>query len=892
MRTLPSHFQEHRRDGSEFVYLIDVFPRGSDGWGRYRWGEKEVDVDGNTYAGGYIRKVSPIRSRVRIREGGAVATRETVTITLNNKGRLDREMQLNELAGRDVRIALALYPLNLIHNGGFESPTSGDDFDFWVETPGHVSNAITRQTSIKKSGAQSCLISCVTASPAPYITASAAPIRPGTTVSLSFFARAVTAADVLQVVVQLGAFYWNNSTRLWTGTPTVTSFSPSSTAFERFAIDGIFDQAITIPESTTEDVVVTFIVPNAGDGIYLDDVQLEPRLVSGTYHGSRLSMSATELHEIYWGELEEPEWDRTTVTLKTKSIMNRRHRDIPVEIISPATVDPDYIIPPDTLGKPFPITYGDFLFDHVPAGMLFPDKTAAAGLLVNAVAQDNPVRVYFERPGEALTKDTLYHFAVGATSFVRELLDSSDASEWTPGSSDSYFESKSTAYYLKNGLMPLSLRIFGMTVDESQGNWADWTTPEDAVDSDLGTSASVNSIDSAGGKTLYLFLQKPQEFSGRELIAAYVMGKFTITRNAGTYSSQAWGLYMDPADSTAIGATFLTGQGTFNNMPGGADAETDHAFTLDDATRLSDVWLSPESSYNLNFSQVGSSLNSDYDAFMVGVRLDLTIDLLDAVICASTLGRNWPVSKPAGIIKDLLTSELGIAAGDIRTAAFTSVESARNLQCAGQVTEIQASTKVIEQICAAYLIVYYVDGDGLETVAALDYGAPARAIWPHDLEDKPGPKFSSTPRDEIVSDYILHYGYVPFADVYTRSVQCNRSYQNIGSAAYKTKCADAYEALGQVDNFREFWSRWINDDATAIAVLKMLIDWNRGRRRTAKISGAADFLALEFGDRIDLKLEAFLAEANTDASRPVFIPEQISIDHARVEMDLLEVLEP
>jgi hypothetical protein len=859
-----------------------------------------VTVAGNIYEGGIIASVDPIKYSARIVGGGGIATRDAVSITLNDKTKeLHRTLQQLDIEGRDVAISRALFPLNLLRNSGFESPTSGSDFDFWTETQGHASNAIARETTIKRSGAQSAKLTCG-GSPGPKILSAAVTVRQGTTISASFYARAGAAGDVVRAYVRVNGLFWNSSTRVLQISSSFTAFTPSASQFDRFTIEGIFHAAWDLPEQHT--VTIEFEVPTIGDIIYLDDVQLEGRLRASSYHAGRYDMAASDLLSVYWGEVRDPKWDDGTIKLQTKSIMNRRHRTIPATRVTAETV-PGFVIPPDNIGRPFPVTFGEFLFDHVGLGEIFPSRVAAAGILVNAVANTDPITAYFDAPTHAVSFQRIYHYGSDSKRFYRERIDTSagNASEWVKTNSQAKIESVAGANYLEQGLVPLSLLLFAVSV----GNNGSFTDQTFAADADLATKAfetrtTINAVDFG------FRLQKPDEFSGLEAFAAYAIGKVQAILNSGTATRN---ITMRATPNTgSIKTAVMTTGAMFDAVPNAApeDAnEMDKPFTLDDASKQVSWWLSPDNYYAARCEiTAGSTPNVTFELYALGIRLDVAIAIEDWLPFASMLGRafgdTWGGRKTAAsviydqaeVLEAILRHELGVTTAEINTGSFdAAVSDGLTLIMAGQITEIQESIEVIEDLAFHTAMLYYVDGDGKEAVRTLKHGSTVRTLTPSDFVDG-SIECQFTKREELFTDYILHYARIHGEDTYVSHIFCNRNDSNIGNAAYETKCAAAYAALGNRENPKEYWCNWANDQTSARNILKWLIDWNRARRRRVTAEAFSDQLDLELGDRVDLQLGRYLLERDTDTPRPVFVLESSTIEAGRVDLQFLEVIAP
>ena len=906
MITLPITFQEHARDGSDYIYVVDIIPRGSDAWARYRFADRGVTVDGNAYLGGYISNVDRIRRKADITRGGTIATRDPVNISLvNNKidpitgqrVELHRQFQQNEIAGRDVTIKLAMMPLNLIRNSSFEAPTSGNNFDHWTETPGHASNSITRETVDKWHGAQSCKLTCVTASPAPVISPDVSiDIRRGTTVSLSLYAKGAAAADLLNVRIRVtdgaNTFWWNDSTKAWQVGTSNKQFS-LTTSFARYTIPGIYGTTAFTNELLTLDVFLE--VPAAGDAAWIDGVQLEPRTIVSSYHGGRYDMTAADLVSLYVGECEAPRWNRSLVTIATKSVNNRRRKKIPVTLVSPETTDVDFEIPPGNLLKPFPMTYGDHFFDHFPANSIYPDgPMPAAGILVNSRALKEPIRVYFDRPGIALGTGLVYVFDENKMKFWREFIDTSasDYSEWQGSPTDAYRESRSDANYLRRMMVPISALAFAEDVNPNKYNYGLFTNPSNIADSDLATLGSIT-ITTLVIRNLAVHMVNPSLIGQSELINAYAIAKASTVLNSGTATrSLKVAVINDVVSGSAIAE--VTAGGLFDNIPTGlpTDAqEMDKPLSFSPGAREGSFWASPDTVLLLRCELIaGTSPNVTFNAYAIGMRIDFAIDLDDAPLFVSCLGRLGVLCKGHTTIKDIYQTEIGVPSGDINSTAFSAISIA-DMGCAGQLVEQRWSDDVIEEICATFGYVQFTDGAGKESIAALAHGATVKTMGKNHFVLN-ALEFGYTKREDIYSAYTLKYGHIAYADMFAAEIHCDRNSQDVGDSAYATKCDAAWDALGELDNPLNLETQWINDKLSAQTALKRKIDWNRGRKRTVK--GQTDVRALdaEFGDRINLQLEDYLKERDTDVDRPVFMITSMQIDRANVSIELLEVLAP
>lgn len=910
MRALPAQFLEHKRDGSEFIWIVEVFPAGADTWSALRWAERAVTVDGNVFKGGILRNVDQISGSVRINQGGAVATRNDVNIELVDVDELRKTLQEIDVDGRDLQISLAMMPLNRIRNSSFESPTSGSNFDYWTETLGSGSNAIARETSIKYHGAQSAKLTC-NAAPGPSVTSDAFTMRAGTTLSASIYARGGAAGDVVNVKVRVGGLYWNNSSKLFQGSATGVSFT-LTTSFARYSIEGIYEAARNwATDQLSVDIILE--VPTVGDVVYLDAVQVEERRTAGGYHGDRYGMTASDLFPVYWGELRRPKWDRGAIKLATKSIASRRHRDIPVATLTRDT-DPTFLVHPDDLGKPFPMTYGNFENDENNFSQVATIVAMAEGLLVNRGGTAAPVTVYFDRPGEDMYQITrIYHYSDSIGRYVRELIDTSASnySHWVTTAADAKIEADTGSDELAGGLMPLSLLLWA---GNAKSNIGSWSNEANLADRDTATFASIVGAPGAGlfEGVIRGYIEKPRAFTAEQVIAAYALGKVETVLNSGSGVRSMW-LRLQDVEGTFHDAPAFTTSGVFTNVPAIShqnSSEMAKAFTMSAANRNLSVWFGPQSRFDLwaKINSGGSSPNVTFKAFALGLRLDVAIPLDDAIICASMIGRKYGttwdsrktasnyVSGPIDIIEGILRQELGAAGSEINLAAFDQANTDYTRgQMSGQVTERTPSIDVIEQICAPGGIVYFTDGAGRESVRVLKHGAADATLSPADfVDDSIAAQYLE--REELYSDFILHWGYVHGADTFIGVAYCNRNGSSSGSSAHEAKCAAAYASLGNRENTLELEARFINEPFSADYCVEFLVDWCSRRRRIISGRGFIDQLGLEFGDRVDMKLQDYLKENDTDSPRPIFTPFEFKIrksaNELTIEQSFLEVVAP
>lgn len=929
MQSIPDYISEVARTG-RFLYLVEILPKGSDSWSAFRWGEKGVTVDGNVYEGGYIVSIGNITHRADIVEGGGAATIDAVSVKLADKTsggiRMTRELIDNDVEGRDINIYMIADPPNELQNASFEDYT-GSDFDYWTETPGD--GTISFATSDKYHGATMCFINWTAGSTAPILLSDACPtnLKRGQGVTFSFWHKA-SAFRTFGWDLKVGSKYWNPDTSTFNA-------SPVKKIINIFNVWG--RHSVHLPPEIWDDVHLSavdsvsvqarFEPPGTSAQLaYVDAVQIEygDGGPPTPFQVHRDNLVAADLLQVYTGEVRNHPWKLGKIQIETEQIYGRRHRDIPITRIT-SEIDSGWTIPPEVVGKPFPMTYGDlFQGNGVDELGVLPTHPVAHGRICNfehTAAED--LVAHFDRPGMKLNQvGEIFHFDSDSRQYIRERYDDAASPdfvdyEWSKAADNGgKCTPDASGGFLTQGRAPLSWYVRGRNVYSNGGTLTnDFTNPENVYSGTAGAATHVTVGAETGGAQVGIDLA-PLTLRDAEIYKAFYICWVHIIKTAGLFDIKMRPSRIGPVTYTTAAQTIFTlaaspasASGTFNNCPWSGSAiekETAVEVLKDVTSKQISFWASGGLDMKYFVETWPTSGNGTTSVWEIAVRLDLSIDVLEMDFAGSVKGREfqdtWGSRKTAGllaespaeVIESILRDELGISGSDIRTGNFDTVhtaESGAGQDCAGQVLKVQDSLDVIAEICESHGDLYLLDYTGKESLVKLAHGAAVKTLTARDFK-KDSVLCGYTPRKDIVNDFTLHYDYNPSLDEYTSLAYCNKDANSISSSAYQTKCDDSYTALGDQVFAKEWSSKWINSSLTAKIVVKFLVDWTSQKRLQLTGEVWLDNLTLELGDLVAVaNLPELPNYVSTDV---VFMVHHIAIQKSKktLKVKLLEVKEP
>lgn len=894
MRTIPQLITDTVFwGGSAWLYVVEITPGASDTWSELRWADREIIVDGNTYLGGVIKSVGTISHKApKLQDGGGVVQASSVTLDLADKPganpgeHLIQTLLDDPITGRDLTIWLTVDPMNRIHNSDFEIAGAGTPAEGFLRWNDGAPNVVIRTSAQARTGTWSIEVEKGdSTTPFVYWTGQ---YEQGSDIMNSVYAYSVSGADKFGFRVGAGGLWRDFSLETWTvskpvGDEYVVTPVATWTRYGSFVPGGEIPRAFGDPYT----LQVELAVPTLGDEVFFDNWQLERSVQSqavpepSPYHMHRTGLVAADLLKVYKGEVRAPEFGNKGIKLATRTIQSRRHKDIPIETLTGDT-DATFIIPPDNVGKPFPMSYG--LIGTYWTDRTRPVNNASRCLLASYNNVTEEVRLYVDRPGQPhlfpITSPTnqqgIYAYNSAMKRFVQEYVEASIFNPGTrawlaDGANNRYTENAGTSapeLYLKSGQLPLCIYLLPTAQFSKVGT--NWTNDVNIADGDGTTFATVT-----GGGATREHLQVHNEnykFTGEIVFGAYALMKCTL--NVGS----DWGLFREQGNARHTFAAAINNMVTFppvaslNNVPWAVGVKTSeqgfgHAIAqiagppLIDLDRL-DYWL--ETSHFMRCGKAGTDGAGDADFYEIADRIDVTVDLISAELGAITNGRKfndtWGTRKtasnapdnPVDILEGILRHELAVATADIDTALFDTAltDIGVNHKAAGCVYEIENSLSVASKLCYDHGLLYWVNDDGQEAVLQLKHGAAVKTIQLEDIA-KDSLLVKQTKREKIYNKFDFHYEKCFFDDTYFSHLYCDRAGQDLGDASYATKCADSYGALGDHENPLTINFDWIQDLATAQKMGKFFVDWLSLARLLPQCNLIMERnLALENGDLV------------------------------------------
>lgn len=959
MKTPPTLVTDNARAGRPF-FLLEITPAAADTWGALRWSELPAGIDDDAFESGILTRTSvpSISEKADIRDGGAAASTDAITLALVDKllstdEYLHAFLQDNEIEGREITVWIALESSNPVRNASFEF--GGATPDNWsLEVAGGVGSAWTRSAADSDHRTYSLKIeTAILLFPtAPIIKSSTFKVNTGARdLVLTYRANASSAGIDSEIAISVGGFYWNDTAQVWgvgrvmnVNTHAATGWQTVRYTIPMDLIDA-FGNSDAFIELSMEDIL--------NESVFFDSIQVQviPRDHTATpddFAVNRRDYEADDVFKVYRGEVRSHRWRHNRIQVKTRSIVSKRHTDIPITKISNRFAT-NWDIDPELEGIPFPMTYGDLSFkpygDDPGAAAPVVDRfdygedvdlvprqlpvSLAKCVMVNTRnnnrALPNDVILYVDRPGMKLNElGFVHHYDAEMNRYIRELLDDQFSSpalrEWAVFPDEAKIDSSpapSGLPIVDNGQVLLSVyqRFTRSTSSFIGGPWGGfWVSEYRLGQGNFSGRARARLFGSAAGSLQkFNFTTEVFKLHDVELIAVYVLAEINLL---GAYGAGSVYIDVTVTDGTVSQTIRLQdGSGTMNNSPFTADdgtitpthGETQFPITMNDTTRRFDWWNSPEDSDVVNGFHhfITSKTQADDEVYMhdLTFRLDLTININDFVPFVECKGREyldtWGARKtagtlienPADVIEGVLRDELGVAGADIDTAAFDAANTDRaGWKFAGQLTEQDRSENVVDQLAQDGAFIYFVDVDGKESIRALGYGTEDATLGIGDFELN-SIEFGYTDREEVVNDFTVLWGWNPDAEAYMSQSWVSRHGSSLDDPMdWVDKCIDSYTRLGNIEKQRGFEARWIQDQATADLYLKFLVDWLRVRKRTLKGNSWLTSLGLELGDRIKLKnFGQYIGDEDT----AIFVVEnkRIRKGSGTFELSLLEVID-
>ena len=932
--TVPDIIQQYARAGGSLAFLLDIEPSVVDSWTAKRFATAAVEVAGEAYADATLGGLDRIGYEAKIIQGGTVATLPDVTCTLINKDRLNETLISDNIEGRQAVVQMTAISPNVCLNSSFEK-RDGDDFENWAEHPAGSGSSISAETGTVYDSATACKIESIDAVSGSYITSDVMTWRIGSKVVVSVYARTLAGTATVSAAINVNTIRWYNGTTKVFGMGRVKNVLgvATSTAWQRFTLEMDWSRWLsqygTGTAALSDQLFYVEIWSEPSETVVVDAVQVELNQQVTPYQHNRYELDGGDVMTVFTGIVKNPSWSASGISLTLEAWESNRHRDIPKTILTAAT-DATWTVPKDSLGKPFPMTYGDFssggltVWNPYAAGLY----EFARGLLVNL----NPnatggILIYFDRPGMKLYAPgggvyRLYHFCEDDGRFYEQMNYDDpgygyDAQEWVEDfAAHPRWKSNTNCYWQKRQVAPFMAYLRARSI----WNSLYWINPEYMVDDDL-TAGALGECGMTPPPTCYLIFE-PFPFdadvvmkSANDDVKIFVLGDFTceaapsgITTLTSTVISR--GEYIEGLLDVNVFDGITTAE-SWRNTPrkrGGGDPAADKLLTQIQFP-ITD-WESFSACFPIDciacWLAYSAGNSADVHVYSMGILIYIMRDLETAAFASQlygrTFGTTWDSRKTATdlvesapeVIESIIREELDAVDADIAMTMFDAADTARPQAAAGQLHETKNSMDVIAGICKDFGLLYYIDTVGKHSLINLDWRAVDKHLFLRDWY-KPfeSVKVSYTPRAEIVNDLILHYDRIQFTDEYRRLAYCNRGGRSgtIG-AAYQTKCAASYAELGNKVQALELSCDWIKADATAEAMVQWTIDWLYMQRMLVSGDLFMNCIDLALGDIVTLDIEPLLPESFTETARFMVMSLVVNRKNSRVSVKLLEVKEP
>ena len=934
MRTVPSIISDFGRGGAPFIYIFDLFPNSGDAWAQKRYSTNRVTVGGEDYDNALIPSITRIVQKADIVAGGGDAAFAEVDVKFINQSKLHEDFLTDSPTGRRARISLSAISPNRCLNSSFEKRT-GNNFEDWNEAIGTGGGEILEADTLVPFDEDTCVKMRSGATTASLISSSAFKLYRGERLTASWHMRGDSAGggEDLEVLLIVGGQYYNDATGSLSASPVYNVFAVTAAqTWER--------KNMTIDWSdtgfTAESVDCYIVIRSKTGTVYVDAVQCEGRALTD-YHHNRYELTENDLLPLYTGSVRQWKWVVDQIEMQLEPWQRNRHKEIPDMEIS--EYSSSWVVPSDS--KYFPITYGDFHYDGL---RLFWDWVEdrgvafARGVLVNLDPTiGDGVEVYFDRPDMQLADYSpgfyryLYHWDKKSGRYyeqmfddrasplhaVREFIDDCFAA--------SRFYQHGSAYWLLQRRAPFMMFLKGEAIVLQT---ASMNNPANAIDANLATFAS-----NTGSGQEYLQYKVQQHELEHTIVlpeGIYVIGDYEVYSGSGTANIELVLKTFNRASNWAGSKIYIINGGAAGTswrntpmdrtsypaanqlmtaLPVSINNEKDYIRKLTDGMKF-EITLN-------NVLLTGTPESRIYEC---GLRIDFAKDLAKTNFAGQLYGRayqtDWnsrytwfhAVREPSPIIESICRHELGAVDADIDMDAFDAVQSVRSSSgwyAAGQVIERTKSEDVIDKICREFGLLYLIDELGRHSLKALGWGSSLKTLSLGDFYDPMNNlKFSMTSREEVVTDLTLLYRRNRWIDEtregevderYTRTAYCNRSgYSSLISSYYQTKCQDAYDALGGVDQKLVVKADWINDDQTAATVVMWILAWLTSERIMVSGDTFFDNVDLEIGDIVsfDSSLADYLPSTVTSSSRFVVSETRIKRSSGRIGLELLEVIQP
>lgn len=929
MKSVPKIVSQGARAGVNYIYAVDIVPRATDGWSTKRFSSKSIKVGGNAYTAGLLKSITRLTQSADLEKGGIADTADSVTLRLYNEDatpqRLHDLFGTDRIEGREAQIAVSAISSNIIKNGSAE-----DSMNDWTVITGDPSAGLGPNSGFSYHSANSFKVFWNSGWPTRPEMKQTVRIPRGGYFNLTFWQYNVIdlAYTTAVQIKQLGASrWWNKDTGLWQGTSYNNTFVNSAlSTWEQFRIQSAWhdwdtESFFDSDDDHYVDIEVIFTLDaDAVLALYWDAIQLETWAVETDYLNHAQSLEAADLMKNMVGVVRKASWDGNEFQMVIESLQVDRHREVPVTIIDEdSTGLAAGIIPRDSRGKPFPMTYGEdwgILDRGSFFGELGADYKSGTGQLMKGYLIDvSDPTVVFDRPGMNLNEiKNVCHYDETAGYYYRELFDDATvpayvANEWEKFPANARAQMDSSAFYLQQRRAPFMLWTrpeFILQIVDG-GNWSN---TENILDRTIGTVANYTG---SGVGSLDVRLEQ-HELEHTNIIDMWVIARVGNPAGSGNplITAQLRGVFL--SYNGPVVTIVNTTSGFFHNVPwdvsppAATEKETDLPYTVATRTNfIRHVTDDMKMLLKVDHSGQGGSPSSYVDEF--GIRIDFSYDLGRVKFCAEGDGRRylttWDGRKTVGlnintqvdVIEDVLRTELVVPGTEINTSIFDStradiISSSYSMAPQGQVIERTDSEELIDQMCQEGFLLYFLDYDGRHAVRPLIHGSTVATLKRSDFQFG-SVKCKWTDYRKAYNDFRVNYRKNQFTGKYSKHSYCNKAGSDLitGAAGYEAKCLAGFNAVGVV-NKHVVNADWVWSDDGANNYIKWMVDWFSIPRLVLEGKMFLDHIGLELGDRVDLNrgsLAKYIPSSVPDDSVFMLFERSISLKTRAVSVKLLEV---
>jgi len=916
MRTIPPILSDYSRGGhGEYVYGVEITPGGADSWLAKRFATASVEIGGNSYEKALAKSITRIVHSARVIRTGAVGVFPQVNVKIIDKDRLHEDIITDNIVNRKVEIKLTAISSNRVLNSSFEKNTA-HDFDDWIEVP--AGGPITLETVEHYEGSQ-CIEITSTSGANSYILQSGVEWRVGEDLHISMWVKTGAGSDQnVNFALGVGGLWWTGAT--WS-----ISFTPINIGV---ATPGGWTRLSTVMRwqeewsefggGSEENLsVVIGIACDPNEQIWVDAVQVEP-LELTDYHHNRYELTEDDTLTAFTGFAKKPVWKNGEITFVLEPFQRNTYRKIPAQVISEDDVS-GWSVPNDSVGKPYPITYGDFT--GLRPWVQQEPHSFARGILANidASATDGVV-VFFDRKGlhdDGASTYRLYHWHDGAKSYYEQMdydhaSYSYDDQEFLKDLVNGKFKESSNPQFISAGKISLMVHLRAR-IARSPSNFTDYGNVRDGSLVTFGYTTYVGIAGCSYELELFPYDHKDVMLDSnlaRDDLAIFFLGDFYQTADivAGasdlTVTAVSVSGFKDYLQSEDLW-TGETGEVGWSNTP--ADGRTGAAnknLTEVEASPLAGESVPRAFMINLSIDATGCA-NHEIRCYELGLLIYVIQPLEETEFAGSIHGRafggTWDsrktstalVESPAEVVESLVREELDGGNDDIDMTEFDVVDTARaSWKTEGQIHDLVEFEKVVNKICEEFGVLYFIDVHGKHTLKTLDYNASTidTLVLSDFIEPQSKLEISMTPAEMVINSVKIFYNKHQFTGEYMKYAYCNKdgSSGSIGSG-YETKCSDSFDAHGENEEYFEMRCDWIKDDATAELLVKWLIDWAAEQRVVLSGDLTMDHLDKEIGDLLSLDLEDYVPSSVTATGVFMVIETRLIRSENRIGIVLLEV---